>query len=115
MAAARICNPVRRAARGKRGIPFGAFLSAGAPRVLGSLWKVDDDATSATLLAVDPWSGNASVIARGTPGFTGADLANTINEVLRPRGVAVVIEAAHQCMTTRGVNKTGVDISEEIS
>jgi GTP cyclohydrolase I len=28
--------------------------------------------------------------------------------VLRPHGVAVVVEAAHQCMTTRGVHKTGV-------
>jgi GTP cyclohydrolase I len=37
-----------------------------------------------------------------------AQVANTINEVLEPKGVAVVIEAAHQCMTTRGVNKPGV-------
>jgi GTP cyclohydrolase I len=37
-----------------------------------------------------------------------AQIANTINEVLEPRGVAVVIEAAHQCMTTRGVHKAGV-------
>ena len=37
-----------------------------------------------------------------------AQIANTINEVLAPRGVAVVIEAAHQCMTTRGVHKPGV-------
>ena len=35
-------------------------------------------------------------------------IANTINEVLRPNGVAVVIEAGHQCMTTRGVHKPGV-------
>ena len=28
--------------------------------------------------------------------------------MLEPKGVAVVIEAAHQCMTTRGVHKTGV-------
>ncbi len=35
-------------------------------------------------------------------------IANTINEVLEPNGVAVVIEAAHQCMTTRGVHKPGV-------
>ena len=37
-----------------------------------------------------------------------AQIANTIQDVLHPRGVAVVIEAAHQCMTTRGVHKTGV-------
>jgi len=37
-----------------------------------------------------------------------AQIANAINEILRPKGVAVVIEAAHQCMTTRGVHKSGV-------
>jgi GTP cyclohydrolase I len=37
-----------------------------------------------------------------------AQIANTINEILQPKGVAVVIEAAHQCMTTRGVHKPGV-------
>lgn len=37
-----------------------------------------------------------------------AQIANTIDEVLQPLGVAVVIEAQHQCMTTRGVHKPGV-------
>ena len=37
-----------------------------------------------------------------------AQVAKTIQEVLQPKGVAVVIEAAHQCMTTRGVHKAGV-------
>ncbi|HKV00240.1 MAG TPA: GTP cyclohydrolase I FolE [Vineibacter sp.] len=37
-----------------------------------------------------------------------AQIANCIQEVLEPRGVAVVIEAAHQCMTTRGIRKPGV-------
>lgn len=34
-------------------------------------------------------------------------IADTLSEVLQPKGVAVVIEAAHQCMTTRGVHKPG--------
>jgi len=37
-----------------------------------------------------------------------AQIANTIAEVLQPKGVAVIIEAAHQCMTTRGIHKPGV-------
>ncbi|MCP1336223.1 MAG: GTP cyclohydrolase I FolE [Alphaproteobacteria bacterium] len=39
-----------------------------------------------------------------------AQIANTIQQVLEPKGVAVVIEAAHQCMTTRGVHKPGVTL-----
>ncbi|WP_288038888.1 GTP cyclohydrolase I FolE [Acidiphilium sp.] len=39
-----------------------------------------------------------------------AQIANTINEVLQPRGVAVVIEAGHECMSTRGVHKPGVSM-----
>ena len=37
-----------------------------------------------------------------------AQIANTLDEVLQPKGVAVVLEAQHQCMTTRGVHKPGV-------
>ncbi|MEE9139361.1 MAG: GTP cyclohydrolase I FolE [Alphaproteobacteria bacterium] len=37
-----------------------------------------------------------------------AQIANTIEEVLQPKGVAVVLDAAHQCMTTRGIHKPGV-------
>ena len=39
-----------------------------------------------------------------------AQIANCIEEVLQPKGVAVVIEAEHQCMTTRGVHKPGVSM-----
>ena len=39
-----------------------------------------------------------------------AQIANTINDVLQPRGVAVVIEANHQCMSTRGVHKPGASM-----
>jgi len=37
-----------------------------------------------------------------------AQIANAINDTLHPKGVAVVIEGEHQCMTTRGVHKPGV-------
>ena len=36
-----------------------------------------------------------------------AQIADTINEVLKPKGVAVVIDAEHQCMSSRGVSKKG--------
>ncbi|MBT3915217.1 MAG: GTP cyclohydrolase I FolE [Rhodospirillaceae bacterium] len=39
-----------------------------------------------------------------------AQIANTLNDVLDPLGVAVVIEAAHECMTTRGIDKPGVNM-----
>lgn len=39
-----------------------------------------------------------------------AQVANTIESVLKPKGVAVVIEAQHQCMTTRGIHKPGVSM-----
>jgi GTP cyclohydrolase I len=39
-----------------------------------------------------------------------AQIANCIQNVLEPRGVACVIEATHQCMTTRGVHKHGVSM-----
>ena len=35
-----------------------------------------------------------------------AQIADTITKVLKPKGVAVVIDASHQCMTTRGIHKT---------
>ncbi|GIK97338.1 MAG: GTP cyclohydrolase 1 [Alphaproteobacteria bacterium] len=39
-----------------------------------------------------------------------AQIANTLNDVLQPEGVGVVIDAAHQCMTTRGVHKPGTSM-----
>jgi len=39
-----------------------------------------------------------------------AQIANTIDAVLKPRGVAVIIESEHQCMTTRGVHQHGASM-----
>jgi GTP cyclohydrolase I len=39
-----------------------------------------------------------------------AQVANTINDVLKPQGVGVIIKAKHHCMTTRGVHKVDTDL-----
>lgn len=39
-----------------------------------------------------------------------AQIARCIEEILKPRGVGVVIDASHECMTTRGVHKRGVSM-----
>lgn len=39
-----------------------------------------------------------------------SQIADTIQTALKPRGVAVVLEAAHMCMTTRGIKKPGVSM-----
>ncbi len=40
-----------------------------------------------------------------------AEIANAIDEVLKPQGVGVVIEAEHSCMTLRGVNSPGSSLT----
>jgi GTP cyclohydrolase I len=39
-----------------------------------------------------------------------AQIANCIESVLKPKGVGVVVDAVHQCMTTRGIHKSGVSM-----
>jgi GTP cyclohydrolase I len=39
-----------------------------------------------------------------------AQIATCVQTVLNPRGVGVVVDATHQCMTTRGVHKRGVSM-----
>src|SRR3954463_10436583 len=39
-----------------------------------------------------------------------AQIANTIDEVLKPQGVGVIVRASHHCMTTRGIHKHGTDL-----
>ena len=40
-----------------------------------------------------------------------AEIAQMIEQALKPRGVAVVVEAVHECMTTRGVHNCGVSMT----
>jgi GTP cyclohydrolase I len=43
-----------------------------------------------------------------------AQIANSINDVLKPQGVAVILKASHQCMTTRGVHKPDSDLVGDV-
>ena len=54
---------------------------------------------------VDAFSRRLQVQERMT-----AEIADTLDRVLKPRGVGVVVEATHECMTTRGVHKRGVSM-----
>ena len=70
-----------------------------------SAYLPDDRVVGITKLArvVDAYAKRLQIQEKMT-----AQIANTIDEVLQPQGVAVVIEGEHQCMTTRGVHKPGV-------
>jgi GTP cyclohydrolase I len=39
-----------------------------------------------------------------------AQIANTIEKILKPKGVGVIVKATHHCMTTRGVHQPGTDL-----
>ena len=39
-----------------------------------------------------------------------AQIANCIQNTLKPKGVGVIVEGTHQCMTTRGIRKSGVSM-----
>jgi GTP cyclohydrolase I len=39
-----------------------------------------------------------------------AQIANTINDVLKPQGVGAIVKTTYHCMTTRGVHKPGTDL-----
>ena len=56
--------------------------------------------------AVDP-----SSLARAFDAYQNlSQIARCIQDVLQPRGVGVVVEGAHECMTTRGIHKRGVSM-----
>ena len=55
---------------------------------------------------VQAWAKRLQIQERMT-----AEIADTVDRVLKPHGVAVVIEASHECMTTRGVHNCGVSLT----
>ena len=93
-----------------RGIRFESFCEHHMAPIIGRAWVAympSGRVVGISKLArvVDAYAKRLQIQEKMT-----AQIANTINDVLQPHGVAVVIKAIHHCMTTRGVHKPGTDM-----
>jgi GTP cyclohydrolase I len=93
-----------------RGIRFESFCEHHMAPIIGRAWVAympSGRVVGISKLArvVDAYAKRLQIQEKMT-----AQIANTINDVLRPHGVAVVLKAVHHCMTTRGVHKPGTDM-----
>jgi GTP cyclohydrolase IA len=88
-----------------RGIPFESHCEHHMAPILGRAWVAympKDRVVGISKLArvVEAYAKRLQIQEKMT-----AQIANTINEVLKPHGVGVILRATHHCMTTRGVHK----------
>ena len=93
-----------------RGIRFESHCEHHMAPILGRAWVAyvpDDRVVGISKLArvVEAYAKRLQIQEKLT-----AQIANTINDVLKPRGVGVIIRATHHCMTARGVHKHDTDL-----
>jgi GTP cyclohydrolase IA len=93
-----------------RGIPFESHCEHHVAPIIGRAWVAyvpDRRVVGISKLArvVQAYAKRLQIQERLT-----AQIANAINDVLKPQGVAVLIKAAHHCMSTRGVHLHGTDL-----
>jgi len=93
-----------------RGIRFESFCEHHVAPIIGRAWVAyvpSGRVVGISKLArvVDAYAKRLQIQEKMT-----SQIANTINDVLRPQGVAVVLKATHHCMTTRGVHKPDTDM-----
>jgi GTP cyclohydrolase I len=93
-----------------RGIRFESYCEHHMAPIIGRAWVAyipTDRVVGISKLArvVDVYAKRLQIQEKMT-----AQIANTIDEVLKPEGVAVLLKAQHHCMTTRGVMKTDTDM-----
>jgi len=93
-----------------RGIRFESFCEHHVAPIIGRAWIAympSGRVVGISKLArvVDAYAKRLQIQEKMT-----AQIANTINDVLAPHGVAVVLKGTHHCMTTRGVHKPGTDM-----
>ncbi|UTW50219.1 GTP cyclohydrolase I FolE [bacterium SCSIO 12827] len=93
-----------------RGIRFESHCEHHMAPIIGQAWVAyvpDNRVVGISKLArvVNVYAKRLQIQERMT-----AQIANTVNEVLKPKGVGVIIKASHHCMTTRGVHKPESDM-----
>ena len=93
-----------------RGIPFESHCEHHVAPIIGRAWVAyvpDRRVVGISKLAriVEVYAKRLQIQERLT-----AQVANTIEKVLKPQGVAVVIKASHHCMSSRGVHMHGTDL-----
>jgi GTP cyclohydrolase I len=93
-----------------RGIRFESHCEHHLAPIIGHAWVgyiPDGHVVGISKLArvVDAFAKRLQIQERMT-----AEIANTINDVLQPKGVGVIIKATHECMTARGVHKPDTDL-----
>ncbi|HVR59240.1 MAG TPA: GTP cyclohydrolase I FolE [Pseudolabrys sp.] len=93
-----------------RGIRFGSHCEHHMAPIIGQAWVAyvpNGRVVGISKLArvVEVYAKRLQIQEKMT-----AQIANTINDVLKPQGVGVIIKASHHCMTTRGVNKSESDL-----
>jgi GTP cyclohydrolase IA len=93
-----------------RGIPFESHCEHHMAPIVGRAWVAYVPTTrvvgiSKLARVVEAYAKRLQIQERMT-----AQIANVIDDVLRPQGVAVVIKSVHHCMSMRGVHKPGTDM-----
>jgi GTP cyclohydrolase I len=93
-----------------RGIPFESHCEHHVAPIIGRAWVAyvpDRRVVGISKLArvVEAYAKRLQIQERLT-----AQIANTIDQVLKPQGVGVVLKASHHCMSSRGVHMHGTDL-----
>jgi GTP cyclohydrolase I len=93
-----------------RGVTFESHCEHHVAPIIGRAWVgyvPDRRVVGISKLArvVEAYSKRLQIQERMT-----AQIANAIEDVLKPRGVAVVVKATHHCMVSRGIHKRGTDL-----
>lgn len=93
-----------------RGIPFQSHCEHHVAPIIGRAWVAyvpDRRVVGISKLArvVEAYARRLQIQERLT-----AQIANAIDNILKPQGVGVVIKAAHHCMSSRGVHMQGTDL-----